>query len=119
MTSKAAVTYFAKTLAKLDTMISKLEVRTGLTQELLKSGTGIPQVLTQATENQNNNTTTEKPAPAPKQEKAQKPKSEAKPKVETPAKQEEEKQNTQVPLQPEDFAKLDIRVGRITDCWKV
>jgi len=122
MTSKAAVTYFTKTLAKLDSLISKLEVRTGITQELLKSGTGVPQVLTQATENQNQNnnapnTTTEKPAP--KQEKAQKPKAEAKPKTEAPAKQEEEKQNTQVPLQPEDFAKLDIRVGRIVDCWKV
>ena len=123
MTSKA-VGYFAKTLSKLDTLIAKLEVRTGLTQELLKSGTGVPQVLVKATENQNAapeqtpNVSSEKNA-APKQEKKEKPKAEAKPKKEAPAKKEEEKQDGPVELQPEDLAKLDIRVGRIIDCWRV
>lgn len=122
MTSKAAVTYFAKTLSKLDSLIAKLEVRTGITQELLRSGTGVPQVLVKAAENQNAapeqapKVSSDKEA-APKQEKNQKTK-EAKPKKEAPAKKEEEKQDTPAQLQPEDFAKLDIRVGRIIDCWR-
>ena len=111
MSTKTALTYFAKTLSKLDSLISTFEVRTGLTRELLKESGETSKITLNFSENPippKNEIQEEKPKEAPVK-KAEKTKTKAEPKV------EEEKQNN--PL--DEFAKLDIRVGKIVECWRV
>lgn len=121
MSSAAGEKYFPKTLSKLNDLISKLEVRTGITQKTLKdaqdASSAQPEIpKTNPEPAQIKAPVAEKPQPKPQE---QKPKKEEKPKKEASKPQEEEKQASSGELGPEEFAKLDIRVGKIVKCWKV
>lgn len=127
MSAKTSKTSFEKSLTKLDSLISTLEENTGMTRELLKAqGVSAP-----ATVQTNIQAPTEqKPVEEKKveekktSEKKSDKKSEAKEQKEQKTEKKEKKpvkaaEKSADEISAEDFARLDIRVGKIIECWKV
>lgn len=129
MSTKPSKTSFEKSLNKLNGLISTLEERTGMTQELLKAE-GITGTTTAKT-----NVQAPKPAQTEQKPVEQKPVEEKKVEEKKPSEKKEKKEKE--PKEPkaekkpakaaektideitaEDFARLDIRVGKIVECWK-
>ena len=107
---------FANTLSALDELIKKLEVNTGLTEATARkqfperfttTKTNSSQVVAPNEEDKTN----AEPVKAKKEEKQ----ATTQPKTET----KEGSKEALPPATLEDFAKLDIRVGKIKECWKV
>ena len=89
MATKTLLPFFKNTISKLDKLILKLQSNTGSTGKL------IPVTMDAKQETQ----------------------PEKKPQNQPQGKKEESKELPQPTA--EDFAKLDIRVGKIVECWRV
>ena len=138
MSTKPSKTSFEKSLSKLDGLIFTLEERTGMTRELLKdegiTGTTTVQTKIQAPKPSQ---TEQKPAEeknveekkveenkASEKKAEKKEKSDKKAEAKEPKEKKEKKpakaaEKTADEITAEDFARLDVRVGKIIECWKV